>query len=205
MSENLNYFDMCSSFKCLNKMYTSCKSEPSLIDSNICTSVGDSEKTSLNFNVLPHISNNTSKIVFPSLSCASYGVPTSPTVQSSKKILEYFPAYLKRNKGIDNAENIIPAYDIIGDNINLMKSPSNMSTKKQKGSLHWCLNVAVQRLLFSSLPDDRSISDIMSVPNHPFIPSVPDCDALERNMIFHILWVATKYVDCLKPYVCRLP
>lgn len=75
-------------------MYTSCKSEPSLIDSNICTSVGDSEKTSLNFNVLPHISNNTSKIVFPSLSCASYGVPTSPTVQSSKKILEYFPAYL---------------------------------------------------------------------------------------------------------------
>lgn len=27
MAENLNYFDMCSSFKCLNKMYTSCKSE----------------------------------------------------------------------------------------------------------------------------------------------------------------------------------
>lgn len=52
-------------------------------------------------------------------------------------------AYLERNKGIDNAENIIPAYDIIGDNIDLMKSPSNMSTKKQRESLHWFLNVAV--------------------------------------------------------------
>lgn len=139
MSENLNYFDMCSSFKCLNKMYTSCKSEPSPIDSNLCTSVADSEKTSLPCNVLPHISNSTSNIAFPSqLSCASHGISTSPTVQSSsKKTLEYASAYLERNKGIDNAENIIPAYDIIGDNIELMKSPSNMSTKKQRESLHW--------------------------------------------------------------------
>lgn len=145
MSENLNYFDMSSSFKCLIKMYTACKSESSPMDSNLCTSVADSEKTSLHCNVLPHISNSTSNIAFPSLlSCASYGISTSPTVQSSsKKTLEYASAYLERNKGIDNAENIIPAYDIIGDNIDLMKSPSNMSTKKQRESLHWFLNVAV--------------------------------------------------------------
>lgn len=99
MSENLNYFDMCSSFKCLNKMYTSCKSEYSPIDSNLCTSVADSEKTSLHCNVLPHISSSTSNIAFPSLlSSASYG--TSPTVQFSfKKTLEYASAYLERNKG----------------------------------------------------------------------------------------------------------
>lgn len=207
MSENLNYFDMCSSYKYLNKMYTSCKSEPSPIDSNLCTSVADSEKTSLHCNVLPHISNSTSNIAFPSLlSCASYGVSTSPTVQSSsKKTLEYASAYLERNKGIDNAENIIPVYDINGDNIDLMKSPSNMSTKKQRESLHWFLNVAVQRRVVSSLPDDRPISDIMDVPNHAFISSVPDCEALEKNMIFHILRVATKYVDCLKPYEACLP
>lgn len=135
MSENLNYFDMCSSYKHLNKMYTSCKSEPSPIDSNLCTSDADIEKTRLNRNVLPHISNSTSNIAFPSLlSCASYRVSTSPTVQSSskKKTLEYASAYLERNKGIDNAENSIPAYDIIGDNIDLMKSPSNMSTTKNK-------------------------------------------------------------------------
>lgn len=126
-------------------MYTACKSESSPIDSNLCTSVADSEKTSLHCNVLPHISNSTSNIAFPSLlSCASYGISTSPTVQSSsKKTPEYASAYLERNKGIDNAENIIPAYDIIGDNIDLMKSPSNMSTKKQRESLHWLLNVAV--------------------------------------------------------------
>lgn len=40
----------------------------------------------------------------------------------------------------------------------------------------------------------------MAVPNHAFIPSVPDCDVLEKNIIFHILRVATKYVDCFKPY-----
>lgn len=140
MSENFIYFDMCSSFKCLYKMFTSCKSEPSPIDSSLCTSVADSEKTSLHCNVLPHISNSTSNIAFPSLlSCAGHGISTSPTVQSSfKKTLEYASAYLERNKGIDNAENIyIPAYAIIGDNIDLMKSPSYMSTKKQRESLHW--------------------------------------------------------------------
>lgn len=67
------------------------------------------------------------------------------------------------------------------------------------------MNVAVQRRVVSSLPDDGPISDIMAVPNHAFIPSVPDCDALERNMIFHILRVATKYVECLKPYEACLP
>lgn len=66
MSENLNYFDMSSSFKCLIKMYTACKSESSPMDSNLCTSVADSEKTSLHCNVLPHISNSTSNIAFPS-------------------------------------------------------------------------------------------------------------------------------------------
>lgn len=165
-------------------------------------------KTSLHCNVLPHNSNSTSNIAFPSLlSCASHGISTSPTVQSSsKKTLEYTSAYLERNKGIDNAENIyIPAYDIIGDNIDLMKSPFNMSTKKQRESLHWFLNVAVQRRVVSSLPNDGPISDIMAVAKHAFIPSVPDCDALEKNMIIHILRVATKYVDCLKPYEACLP
>lgn len=60
-----NYFDMCSSFKCLNKMYTSCKSEPSPIDSNLCTSVVDMQRENqLTSNVFPHISNNTSNIAF---------------------------------------------------------------------------------------------------------------------------------------------
>lgn len=45
----------------------------------------------------------------------------------------------------------------------------------------------------------------MTVPNHAFIPNVPYCDALEKNMIFHTPRVATKYVDCLKPYEACLP
>lgn len=36
MSEKLNYFDMCSSYKCLSKTYTTCRSKASLTDSNLC-------------------------------------------------------------------------------------------------------------------------------------------------------------------------
>ena len=154
--------------------------------------------TCLHCNVLPHISvpHLTGDITLPSLpSSASYGVSRSPTVQStSKKTLEYAS---ERNKDICSAESIVPAYDVIGDNMDLMKSPSNMSSKQQRESLHWFLNVAVQRRVVSSLPDDRPIADIMAVPNHAFIPSTNDCDALERNWIFHIVKVVTKYIDCL--------
>lgn len=209
MSATLNYFDMCSSYKCHNKIYTSCKSESSTTDSNWCTSISDLTNTSLHCNVLPHISvpHLTGDITLPSLpSYASYGVSRSPTVQSSsKKTLEYASAFLERNKDICSAESIVPAYDIIGDNIDLMKSPSNMSSKKQRESLHWFLNVAVQRRVVSSLPDERPIADIMAVPNHAFILSASDCDALERNWIFHILKVVTKYIDCLKPYEGSVP
>lgn len=80
-----------------------------------------------------------------------------------------------------------------------------MSTKKQRESLHWFLNVALRRRVVSSLSNDGPVSDIMAVAKHAFTPSVPDCDALEKNMIFHILRVATNYVDCLKPYEAYLP
>ena len=63
----------------------------------------------------------------------------------------------------------------------------------------------MQRRVVSSLPDDRPIADIMVVPNHAFIPKESDCDALERNLIFHILKVVTKYIDCLKPYEGSVP
>ncbi|XP_062599089.1 uncharacterized protein LOC134260557 [Saccostrea cucullata] len=186
--------------------YMSCKSEPLPTKSN-CTSNAGCANTSLHCTVPPQICvpYDSGDITLPSLPLyESYGVSTSPTVQaSSKKTLEYATAYLKENKG--SAESIVAAYDIIGDNVDLMKSPSNMSSKKQRESLHWFLNVAVQRRVVSSLPNDRPISDIMDVPNHAFIPSSDDCDALEKNMVFHILKVATKYVNCLKPYADCVP
>lgn len=53
--------------------------------------------------------------------------------------------------------------------------------------------------------DDGLILDIMVVFNYVFIFSVFDCDVLERNMIFYILRVVIKYVECFKLYeVCLL-
>ena len=55
------------------------------------------------------------------------------------------------------------------------------------------------------MTDDRPIADIIAVPNHAFISSASDCDASERNLIFPILKVVTKYSDCLKPYEGSVP
>lgn len=51
--------------------------------------------------------------------------------------------------------------------------------------------------------DDGLILDIMVVFNYVFIFSVFDCVVLEKNMIFYILRVVIKYVDCFKLFeVC---
>lgn len=73
--ENLNYFDMCLSFKWFNKMYILCKSEFLFIDLNMCIRVVDSEKISLYCNVFFYISNSIFNIVFFLLFlCVSYGI-----------------------------------------------------------------------------------------------------------------------------------
>ena len=96
--------------------------------------------------------------------------------------------------------------DIIGDNIDLSRSPSQMSVEKRRKSWHWFLMVGLQkRVLNPSLDDTAPISDINKVENGTFIPNLDDCSKLDQNFLFHIMNVLVKYVDCLNKYKDCLP
>lgn len=96
--------------------------------------------------------------------------------------------------------------DIIGDNIDLNRSPSQMSIDRRRKSWHWFLLVGLQkRVLNPTLDDTAPISDITSVDNSTFIPNLNDCSKLDQNFMFHIMNVLVKYVGCLKKYKGCLP
>ena len=66
--------------------------------------------------------------------------------------------------------------DIIGDNIDLNRSPSQMSIDRKRQSWHWFLLVGLQkRVLNPTLDDTAPTADIMSIDNSTFIPSTNDC------------------------------
>ncbi|VDI74704.1 Hypothetical predicted protein [Mytilus galloprovincialis] len=96
--------------------------------------------------------------------------------------------------------------DIIGDNIDLNRSPSQMSIDRRRKSWHWFLLVGLQkRVLNPTLDDTAPISDITSVDNSTFIPNLNDCSKLVQNFMFRIMNVLVKYVGCLKKYKGCLP
>ena len=91
--------------------------------------------------------------------------------------------------------------DIIGDNIDLNRSPSQMSIDRKRQSWHWFLLVGLQkRDLNPTLDDTAHTADIMSIGNSTFIPSTNDCKMLDENLKFHIANILVKHVGCLKKY-----
>lgn len=96
--------------------------------------------------------------------------------------------------------------DIIGDNIDLTRSPSQMSVDRRRKSWHWFLLIGLKkRVLNPDLDDTTPICDINTLDNCTFIPNLSDCSKLDDNFRFHIMNVLVKYIDCLKKYKKCLP
>lgn len=115
---------------------------------------------------------------------------------------------LKEKEALENegmVENCNSS-DIIGDNIDISRNPSQMSKDRKRQSWHWFLLIGLQkRVLNPALDDSAPIADINTVENSTFIPNLNDCSKLDQNFIFHITHVLVKYVGCLKKYKNCLP
>ncbi|XP_062572276.1 uncharacterized protein LOC134234243 [Saccostrea cucullata] len=133
--------------------------------------------------------------------------PNSGVVQSNSKSTRYYgEKYASRLEAQLQESDIQPAFDVIGDNLDILKSTSSMTKEKQRKSFHWFLLVGLQRrVLVPSLPDDKPKHDILTLPNHSFLPSSEEIKIFESNMVHHILKVLTKHVGCLKPFTECVP
>lgn len=100
----------------------------------------------------------------------------------------------------------VQSSDIIGDNIDISRNPSQMSVDRRRKSWHWFLLVGLEkRIINDALADDYQLGDICRIDNSVFVPSVEDCSSLEEHFIFHIAHVLVKNVNCLKKYASCLP
>lgn len=78
--------------------------------------------------------------------------------------------------------------EIIGDNFDISKCPSNISKEKQRKSLHWFLLIGLQkRIIGNSLSNQPPSLSISDVTNGVFIPTHLDCEFLEQNCLFHMM------------------
>lgn len=183
------------------KLLTNVKESFSTMQSGTCFQKSDRVLPEKNFQtklgslVFQKVSVN----VFSNLS------PISDTVTSSSEISKHIGSlYLQKNG--DKVEKELPSFEIIGDNIDLiMKHPSHMTKEKKRPIIHWFLNLAVQRRVISSLPNDKPLAEISSVRNHTFLPSSNDCKNLNASFRFHIVKVLVKHIKCLKPFKKSVP
>jgi hypothetical protein len=142
------------------------------------------------------------------------GLSVSPSAAAKKKadLAEFQNEHIKSTVINEKTEletlgtNDVNSSDIIGDNFDISKSPSNMSKDKQRKSLHWFLLIGLQkRIVDSSLSNQAPSVSISDVNNGVFVPSCSDCEFLEENFVFHIMKIIVKYVECFKRYAPYLP
>jgi hypothetical protein len=135
-------------------------------------------------------------------------VSSSATSKKKKSLLQRQAAnieniILKEKKALEESgeNNGQASCDIIGDNIDICRTPSQMSIDRKRQTWHWFLLVGLQkRVLRPSLNDKTPIAEINSVDNSTFIPNIDDHKKLDENFTFHISNVLVKYMACFKKY-----
>ena len=100
----------------------------------------------------------------------------------------------------------VKSSQIIGDNVDITRTPSKMSKERQRKSWHWFLLVGVEnRLTFPDLPDEHPQADITRVENKVFVPSSDECLKLDEHLTFHIMRVLVKYIPHFKRFQSLVP
>ena len=74
-----------------------------------------------------------------------------------------------------NQSDTFKSSDIIGDNIDITRCPSQMSVVRKRKSWHWFLLFGLQkRVINRDLDDSTPITDINRVDNSLFVPNLED-------------------------------
>ncbi|XP_050404767.1 uncharacterized protein LOC126820675 [Patella vulgata] len=132
-------------------------------------------------------------------------VSTSSIHKQKKNIQTYHEIHIKemfKVPELGRSHNI----EVIGDNVDITRNPSQMSKERRRKSWHWFLLLGIEkRVLFPTLPDSKPKADILSVPNADFIPNELDCKSLEENFIFHIMHILARYVPFFQNFKLCLP
>lgn len=114
---------------------------------------------------------------------------------------------ISKEKILKAKENPCVPIEILGDNVDILVSPANMTLGRQRKSWHWFILLATQKkkITDESLPTDKPIADIETMSSCEFLPSETGIRDFQKNMQFHVARIVTKYINELKPFEILLP
>ena len=116
--------------------------------------------------------------------------------------------YRKHLKSIPHESCIvstIPFY-IAGDNYDMLKSPSIMTSDRQRHSWHWFLIISIQKRIFdNSLPDGFPKDDISKKECSSWLQQESEVESYEDNLDYHTVKILVKYFKFLQPLKKCIP
>lgn len=136
-------------------------------------------------------------------------VSNTETLNSSGN-QENLVAYLKK-KMLRRKDNPCIPIEILGDNVDILITPANMTSDRQRKSWHWFLLLATQkRIIDQELPTNKPVADIETISSCVFFPSkveILDFQILDfqRNIQFHVARILSNFIGELKSFEKLLP
>ncbi|XP_056016938.1 uncharacterized protein LOC125674871 [Ostrea edulis] len=117
------------------------------------------------------------------------------------KVVSFLKEKIRKTK-----ENPSPPIEILGDNVDILVSPANMTLDRQRKSWHWFLLLATQkRITDKDLPTDESLADVETIDSCEFVPSEDEIEEYQKNTQFHVAKILTKYIEELRQFERLLP
>lgn len=113
-------------------------------------------------------------------------------------------AYLKK-KMLRRKDNPCIPIKILGDNVDILVSPANMTSGRQRKSWHWFLLLATQKKTDQELPTDKPVADIETISSYVFLPSKVEILDFQKNLQFHVARILSNFIRELKPFERLLP
>lgn len=131
-------------------------------------------------------------------------VSNTETLNSSGN-QENLVAYLKK-KMLRRKDNPCTPIEILGDNVDILITPANMTSDRQRKSWHWFLLLATQkRIIDQELPTNKPVADIETISSCVFFPSKVEILDFQRNIQFHVARILSNFIGELKSFEKLLP
>lgn len=149
------------------------------------------------------ISVKDSKISVSNSCIVPYGTFSSEmyTTASHKKSMERLKNEIKRAK-----LNPVKAIEVLGDNLDLLVSPGDMTSDRQSKSWHWFLILLTEkRITAPDLPSTGRVLDILHLEASNWLPSNEEILRYHRDLQIHVAKILVKNVAALKHFEKVLP
>lgn len=119
------------------------------------------------------------------------------TTASHEKSMERLKKEIKRAK-----LNPVKAIEVLGDNLDLLASPGDMTSDRQRKSWDWFLALLTQkRITAPDLPSNGRVADILHLEALNWLPSYEEILRYRKDLQIHVAKILKHFEKLLPKYI----